>query len=268
MDSSQPKRSTGPKPDATYSVGETAVATNIPRSTLLYYESHGIVSPDKNTENGYRSYSNQDIFRLANATMLKNIGIAPREIGAYLQDDPFAPERLDEYMELLERREEYLAAERDCLKLAKRVRLRMGTMEIAHVEPYYICFGPAKTLGTLGMHAPICSTGAIFEGDFFDINQRPYRGKTVPLRYAHLIPGLESDDLSIIGGCECLVAYKFETNVHVPRAEQGSIEEGVRHFLDAHGLAACAPAFVPFSLSSAGGTSIPVCLPVRPRQQI
>ena len=268
MGSPQYERSTGPSPDATYSVGEAAAATNIPRSTLLYYESHGIVAPEKNAENGYRSYSNQDIFRLANTTMLKNIGIPPKDIGVYLHGDPFAPERLDEYMELLEHREEYLAAERDCLKRAKRVRLSIGTMEITYVEPYYICFGPAKTLSTLGMHAPICSTGAIFEGDFFDITQRPYRGKTVPLRYACLISGLESDDLSIIGGCECLVAYKFEADVNVPRAEQGSIEEGVRHFLDAHGLETCAPAFVPFSLSSAGGTSMPVCLPVSPRQQI
>ena len=263
MESSQYERSTGPSPDATYSVGEAAAATNIPRSTLLYYESHGIVAPEKNAENGYRSYNNQDLFRLANTTMLKNIGIPPKAIGTYLQYNPFTPERLDEYIALLEHREEYLAAERDCLKLAKRVQLNMGTIETTYIEPYYICFGPAETLNLLGMHAPICSAGAIFDGDFFDINVRPYRCKTVPVRHAHLIPGFDTSGLTVVGGCECLVAYKFEHDVHIPRAEQGSIIDCVCCFLNEHGLETCAPAFVPFSLSSAKGTSVPVCLPIR-----
>ena len=252
-------------PDASYSVGEAAAATNIPRSTLLYYESHGIISPEKNTENGYRTYTNQDLFRLANTTMLKNIGIAPKDIGTYLQDDPFSVEHLDEYLNLIEHREEYLAAERDCLERAKQVQLKIGTMEVVRVRPYYMCFGPTKTLNLLGMHTPICSTGACFDGDFFDVCVRPYRGKTIPVRYAHLIPGFEINDLNVVGDCNCLVAYKFEHDVHVPRAEQGSIIDDVRHFLDEHALKACAPAFVPFSLSSAEGTSMPICLPVQPK---
>lgn len=265
MDSSQHERSTGPVPDASYSVGEAAAASNIPRSTLLYYESHGIISPKKNAENGYRSYTNQDLFRLANTTMLKNIGIAPKDIGIYLQDNPFTVERLDEYLALLEYREEYLAAERDCLKHAKQVQLKMGTMEVVRVRPYYICFSPMKTLNLLGAHTPICSTGASFDGDFFDVSVRPYRGKTIPVQYAHLISGFEVDNLTVVGGCDCLVAYKFEQDVHVPRAEQGSIVDEVRYFLDTHGLETCAPGFVPFSLSSADGTSMPICLPIRPK---
>lgn len=254
---------TGPAPDASYSVGEVAAAMDIPRSTLLYYETQGIVSPEKDGGNGYRRYNNRDLFRLADATMLKNVGIPPKDIGPYLEGDPFAPGRIDEYLVLLDRRMAYLAAERDCLERARRVRLGLGGMRTAFVERYYICHAPGQMYDLLAAHPPISSMGGVFTGDFFDVDVRPRRGRTIPARYASLIDGLETEGLAAIGGCRCLVACKFENDVHVPRAKQGSVAADMRRYLDERGLEVAGPAFTPFTLSSAEGTSMPVCLPVR-----
>ena len=70
--------------DETYSVGEVASALGIPRSTLLYYETHGIVRPSQADETGYRAYATPDLVRLMGGVILKNAGVRPRDMDAVL----------------------------------------------------------------------------------------------------------------------------------------------------------------------------------------
>ena len=61
------------------SVSETADAVGVARSTLLYYERAGIVSPTRNPGNGYRDYSREDIDRLKLIRQLVQAGFTLKE---------------------------------------------------------------------------------------------------------------------------------------------------------------------------------------------
>ena len=77
-----------------YSVRDLTTTLALSRHTLLYYEDAGIVTPARDEATGYRLYRPDDIFRLMSAILLKNVGIPPCGLAAYLSDDPFSAEHL------------------------------------------------------------------------------------------------------------------------------------------------------------------------------
>lgn len=264
-----------PTGDGPYTVGEVVNAVNMPRATLLYYESRGVVEPDKDNGNGYRRYTNHDAIRLMDAILLRNVGILPKDQKPYLQSDPFSVERLDEYALLIEQRIAYLEAQRESLARDRLLQERIGTMAVEYVEPYLIAYDNSEqgyhdvpsdpALDLLLEHLPISSFGGCFKSDFFDLHNRPRWGRTIALRHAHLVPDLQPEHLETIGGCLCLVAYKHENDVFVPNDDTTTVRWLMRSYLDEHGLSAAGSAFVPHVLVSPGSASIPVCLPVRDR---
>lgn len=262
-----------PAGDGPYSVGEIASTINMPRATLLYYERRGIVEPDKDDDNGYRRYTNHDAIRLMNAILLRNVGVLPKDQKPYLQNNPFAVERLDEYASLIEQHIAYLEAQKESLARDRLLQERIGTLTVEYVEPHLIAYDNSEqgyhdvpsdpALDLLLEHLPISSLGGCFKSDFFDLHNRPHWGRTVALRHAHLIPGLQPDRLETIGGCLCLVAYKHEDDVFVPNNDTTTVRWLMRSYLDEHGLIAAGDAFVPHTLVSPGSASLPVCLPVQ-----
>lgn len=56
-------------------ISRVAKQFNLSRSTLLYYDSIGILSPSQRTEAGYRIYSKKDIERLEKICMYRQTGI-------------------------------------------------------------------------------------------------------------------------------------------------------------------------------------------------
>ncbi len=47
-----------------YTIGEVAAALEVPTTALRHWENEGLIEPKRNQENGYRSYSKQDISKL------------------------------------------------------------------------------------------------------------------------------------------------------------------------------------------------------------
>ncbi len=58
-----------------HTVGKVAKMFNISRTTLLYYDSKGILSPSERSESGYRIYNNDDIEKLKQILLYKNAGV-------------------------------------------------------------------------------------------------------------------------------------------------------------------------------------------------
>lgn len=56
-------------------VGQVARHSGLPTKTIRYYDEIGLVSPDR-AENGYRSYSNDDIHRLSFLKRARNLGFS------------------------------------------------------------------------------------------------------------------------------------------------------------------------------------------------
>lgn len=70
-----------------YTVGILAKKFGLSRSTLLYYDSIGLLSPEAHSKGEYRNYSESDEKRLAQICKYRRAGISLREIGNIL-DSP------------------------------------------------------------------------------------------------------------------------------------------------------------------------------------
>lgn len=71
-----------------YSTKVLMSALGISRGTLRYYEQLGLVSPQRNPESNYRTYSNADVFRVVECVMLKNAGYQVQHAKETLVDAP------------------------------------------------------------------------------------------------------------------------------------------------------------------------------------
>ena len=59
-------------------VGEAAERTGLPAKTLRYYEEIGLVTPGRSS-NGYRSYAEEDVHRLAFVQRARSLGFSIEE---------------------------------------------------------------------------------------------------------------------------------------------------------------------------------------------
>lgn len=91
-------------------ISEMASLHGISRQTLILYDKNGLLKPVKVAENGYRYYSVNQIPRLRQICLLKEIGVPLHKIRGYLEDP--TPEDL---RDLLAQRRASIALERDRL---------------------------------------------------------------------------------------------------------------------------------------------------------
>ncbi|ASA25814.1 MerR family transcriptional regulator [Paenibacillus donghaensis] len=68
-----------------YTVGQLSKLTGVSVRTLHYYEKLGLLKPDRNTGNQYRSYSENDILRLQKIAVLKQMHFKLSDIGVILE---------------------------------------------------------------------------------------------------------------------------------------------------------------------------------------
>jgi MerR family transcriptional regulator, thiopeptide resistance regulator len=86
----------------TYTIGRLAKRFQLARSTLLYYDSIGLLKPSSRTEGSYRVYSERDAERLEQICLYRRAGLRLEEIGLVID----APE--NSLVAVLERRLEDL----------------------------------------------------------------------------------------------------------------------------------------------------------------
>ncbi|MEK8129473.1 MerR family transcriptional regulator [Paenibacillus filicis] len=70
-----------------YTAGSFAKLTSTTKRTLHYYDSKGLLKPNSYNEKGYRSYSDDDLFRLHQILTLKYLEYSLDEISEYLEQD-------------------------------------------------------------------------------------------------------------------------------------------------------------------------------------
>lgn len=275
-----------------YSVRDLTTTLALSRHTLLYYEDAGIVTPARDEATGYRLYRPDDIFRLMSAILLKNVGIPPCGLAEYLSGDPFSTEHLAEYRASIERRIEYCMAQRACMDDLEELVQKVGTIEERYVQPYYVSYDRAETgyhdfpeaegLASLLHNMPLgglgsCFSDAVQPGGSHkpESDNAPAVGdapvgagfaggikwcRTVPVRFAHLIPGLP-DHLEVVGGTRCVCLTTFNEDIFAPNS--GAEAERVARYLAERSLEVAGRAFCPISLPSDHGFYMLFCVPVR-----
>ena len=71
-----------------YTIGRLARKHGLSRSTLLYYDSIGLLKPSRRAKNEYRLYSREDSDRLDLIRQYRDAGVALKEIGRILDSQP------------------------------------------------------------------------------------------------------------------------------------------------------------------------------------
>ena len=69
-----------------YKIGEISKLYNISSDILRHYEKIGLIVPDIRDENGYRYYSQKQIWKLNNIRNLRNLGVGLKEIIKFKED--------------------------------------------------------------------------------------------------------------------------------------------------------------------------------------
>lgn len=61
-------------------INEVETLVNITKKNIRFYEEQGLLSPQRNTENGYRNYSEEDVQVLRQIKLLRKLGVPIEEI--------------------------------------------------------------------------------------------------------------------------------------------------------------------------------------------
>lgn len=263
-----------------FTVKDLVRTFGISRSTLVYYEKIGVISPRRDDGSRYRLYSESDVFRLMSASFLRGMGIPPKELATRLAGDVYAGDRFREYMEIADRRLAYDLAARSCLAELNELRGSVGTIEIRDVEPYYICwdhaeggyedFPGSENLDLLMNHMPLGSLGSYGDDSYVAADEGVEVGirwgRTVAVRNARLIDGLRVDlGMDVIGGCRCVCFSHFERNLYdMTQSQTFAKRDGDRimAFMEKHHVHRNGVAFWPYTLPSAEGFYVLTCIPV------
>lgn len=123
-----------PSPDG-LTVGRTAALVGVSVKTLHHWDAIGLVVPGGRTPGGYREYSGEDVTRLHQVLVYRELGLPLARIG-HLLDDPAAPARLTllrQRTELLERisRLDHMVGAVDRMLEASRTGMRLSVREQA-----------------------------------------------------------------------------------------------------------------------------------------
>jgi DNA-binding transcriptional MerR regulator len=70
-----------------YTIGQISKRFSISRSTLIYYDSIGILSPSCRSEANYRLYSDSDIEKMEKISMFRSAGLSLEAISSLLVND-------------------------------------------------------------------------------------------------------------------------------------------------------------------------------------
>lgn len=254
-----------------YTVNEVAEVLGVSRTTLVWYEDLGIVVPKRAAGSGWRMYTTLDIYRLMSARALKNAGVRPSDLANRLTDQPFSLDHIQEYVVHSERLEEYYRAQAECFRKLSKIIKNDGVLQLIEVEPYYIVFDKSDKgyknynqdalLSQLVSCMPIASLGAVSREDWPVQGAR--WGRTVPVRFAHLV-GSFSTDRQVIGGMKCLCRPTVFKLSGVDSAS--SILGEMQEYMDEHGLKASGRLFCPFIFPLENNSLATMrCLPVEPR---
>lgn len=248
----------------------------ISRSTILYYESIGVISPQRDENSRYRLYTEADVFRLMSASFMKGLGIAPKELPERLERGVYTEDSFREYLEMADRKLTYALAVRSCLVMLNELRLRVGEIDIAEVEPYYICWDRAEggykdfpgndNLDLLMAHMPLASLGSYGDDSYVGTDVSIRWGRTVAVKHAHLIEGLRPDvGMDVLGGCRCVCFRHFEHNLYdMTKSQTFARTDGDRimAFMAEHHVHRSGVAFWPYTLPSSDGFYVLTCIPI------
>ena len=118
-----------------FKIGQLSALLGIPVETLRFYENKGLIKPSKSSENGYRTYSTDDYFRLLVIKSFRGFGFSLGEIPELMTETDCAV-RANHMRQNAER----IMEELDRLRLVMSTSLSYA----AELEKLPDCFGRCR----------------------------------------------------------------------------------------------------------------------------
>ncbi|MGM9537093.1 MAG: MerR family transcriptional regulator [Candidatus Onthomonas sp.] len=89
-------------------INEVETLVGITKKNIRFYEAEGLLSPQRNRENGYRTYEEADVVVLQQIKLLRKLGLPLSEIRAIQQGTITLEDGLRRHLVVLERQKENL----------------------------------------------------------------------------------------------------------------------------------------------------------------
>ncbi|MEY8356393.1 MerR family transcriptional regulator [Lachnospiraceae bacterium 54-53] len=125
-----------------YSIGEVSSRLGLSRDTLRFYEKKGIIQPEKQ-DNGYRSYTYDDIRKLLNVMFYRRLNFSIENINQLLYKSSFhshrsmIQEKITEEKLLVEKHRQSLIHLTHLQRLYKNAEQCLGGYDIRPHQRYY-----------------------------------------------------------------------------------------------------------------------------------
>jgi DNA-binding transcriptional MerR regulator len=127
-----------------YTIGQVAKFLGVTRDTLKFYEEKGLVNPKKNEENGYRQYSNFDIYDVLTTNFYREIELEIKKIQEIRQS-----QSVEEIELILHDKEERLRTELESKRLlleriqcvrndCEKIMHHIGEYSIREMKPFVV----------------------------------------------------------------------------------------------------------------------------------
>lgn len=113
-----------------YLIGDVAQMVGLSRDALRFYEKKGIIEATKG-ENGYRYYSEADIYRLMYILYQRKMNISIEEIGDLMSGQNSFSARKDQIRQRLEEEEEAIRCHRQAI-----MRLELARQDMERLEQF------------------------------------------------------------------------------------------------------------------------------------
>lgn len=245
--------------DAEYTVSQLTRLLNISRTTLLYYESVGLVSPLRKEGSGYRVYRNKDILCLINAHILHNAGLSIGEIVKIRENkDSLAEDNIALYCDRLTDKIEYLeAVKRVLMEYHDKRAMLDDQFSIVYTPRYYYVLSgneegwdrycKTNTADILFQHMPLAGLGAITRESVLKCRYVDSKwGRFIAEENLRFID-IDKDEFETVGGCMCLaIRVKVDTSLEVEMEED--FQKEALKFLADRNFSYRGTTFIPYIL--------------------
>ena len=120
-------------------IKEVEEQVGIKKTNIRYYEEAGLITPDRDRENNYRSYSTEDVELLKKIKFLRSIDVSVADIKRLRQEEITMSALMETYIrKFLKEKEEKEKAEEICRQI-KRAGMSFGSLELSgvHAEDFW-----------------------------------------------------------------------------------------------------------------------------------
>lgn len=256
-----------------YSIGEVLATLGISRTTFLYYEKQGVITPRRDEENGYRYFYHSDITVLKECICLKNLGYSVSESVERLKSgEVLDADNVHTYQEKLRRQIAYTAAVEEQLREYEAI-LRRPTDLIEYVTPpeYVTLFSGCESgyhrinqsedANALIRQMPLTGFLTTFDDDFWQGGGQTRSGRCIQSKFVPLaFPDEQVRPWSTFGDVPSLRTKIRWTDEAARRKKVAQLKE----FIQAHGYEVCGQVV---SLYNLFGREMDITVPVKKRSE-